>query len=305
MLPDRHLIAGEVNEVRPGTTCSVVVLSYNEEARIRECLESAAWCDEIVVVDGFSTDNTVAIAREYTDKVFLSDRLGPRNPGGFAAQRNFALDQVTSEWVFFLDADERFTPELSSEIRRIQRGGVPGNIAAFRIRRREHFFGVYTPYTHGEAWQTRMVRGGRARWDGRLVHEGLNVEGDTGSLSGYLLHYSKDSINDYVATQSRYTSLEAEQAVRDRVPLESSPLLGMLRTFLNIYVYKGACREGAFGLIMALLFTHYNFLCWAKRWEIEMKAGRVAPGQPNVLWLEWIAGMLGRGWRAISPPLKM
>jgi glycosyltransferase involved in cell wall biosynthesis len=283
-------------------TISAIVLTYNEQTRLRECLASAAWCDEVVVVDGHSTDDTVAVAREFTDKVFLSDRLGPSKPGGFAEQRNFGLEQAASEWAFFLDADERFTPELAKEIRQRLQNGIATESTIFRVRRREHFFGVYTPYTHGEAWQTRMLRRGAAKWDARLVHEGLVTEGKTDSLDGYLLHFSKDSISDYLATQNRYTSLEAEQAVADGLGLAKSPLPGMLRTFLNLYVYKRSYREGAFGLIMSLFFAQYNFISWAKRWEIEMKAGRIKPDQPRIAWIEKVASFLSFVWQKISPP---
>ena len=281
---------------------SAVILTYNEEVRIKDCLASAAWCDEVVVVDGHSTDSTVAVSREYTDKVFLSDRLGPSKPGGFAEQRNFGLEQASGDWVFFLDADERFTPELAKEIRERMDKGIASEVTIFRVRRREYYFGVYTPYTHGEAWQTRMLRKGKVKWDSRLVHEGLVTEGKTDSLDGYILHFSKDSIYDYLATQNRYTSLEAEQAVADGLPLPKSPFPGLIRTFLNLYVYKGSYREGAFGLIMSLFFAQYNFLCWAKRWELEMKAGRIKPDQPRVGWIEKIAGILSSIWLRISPP---
>jgi glycosyltransferase involved in cell wall biosynthesis len=281
---------------------SAIILTYNEEARIKDCLASATWCDEVVVVDGYSTDNTVAVAREYTDKVFLSDRLGPSKPGGFAEQRNFGLEQASGDWVFFLDADERFTPELGKEIRERLEKGIPPDVTIFRVRRREYYFGVYTPYTHGEAWQTRMLRRGKAKWDTRLVHEGLLTEGKTDSLDGYILHFSKDSIYDYLATQNRYTSLEAEQAVADGLPMPKSPFPGFTRTFLNLYVYKGSYREGAFGLIMSMFFAQYNFLCWAKRWELEMKAGRIKSDQPRVAWIEKIASILSSIWLKISPP---
>ncbi len=283
-------------------TISAIILTYNEEARLRDCLASATWCDELVIVDGYSTDNTVAVAREFTNKVFLSDRLGPNKPGGFAEQRNYGIEQSTCDWVFFLDADEKFTPELSKEIRQRLQDGIPTEVAVFRVGRREHFFGVYTPYTHGAAWQTRMLRKGFAKWDTRLVHEKLETTGKTENLDGYLLHFSKDSISDYLTTQNRYTSLEAEQALADGVPLAKSPFPGMLRTFLNLYVYKGSYREGAFGLIMSLLFAQYSFLCWAKRWEIEMKAGRIKPDQPRVIWIERVAGLLCSIWQKISPP---
>ena len=147
-----------------------------------------------------------------------------------------------------------------------------------------------------------MIRKGKVKWDSRLVHEGLVTEGRTDSLDGYILHFSKDSIYDYLATQNRYTSLEAEQAVADGLPLPKSPFSGLIRTFLNLYFYKGSYREGAFGLIMSLFFAQYNFLCWAKRWELEMKAGRIKPDQPRVGWIEKIAGILSSIWLRISPP---
>jgi glycosyltransferase involved in cell wall biosynthesis len=112
-------------------TISAIILTYNEQTRLRECLASAAWCDEVVVVDGHSTDDTVAVAREFTDKVFLSDRLGPSKPGGFAEQRNFGLEQVACEWAFFIDADERFTPELAKEIRQRLHNGIATEVAIF------------------------------------------------------------------------------------------------------------------------------------------------------------------------------
>jgi len=283
-------------------TISAIILTYNEQTRLRECLASAAWCDEVVVVDGHSTDDTVAVAREFTDKVFLSDRLGPSKPGGFAEQRNFGLEQAACEWAFFIDADERFTPELAKEIRQRLHNGIATEVAIFRVRRREHFFGVHTPYTHAEGWQTRMLRRGAAKWDARLVHEGLLTEGKTDSLDGHLLHFSKDSVSDYLSTQNRYTTLEAEQAVVDGLQLAKSPFPGMLRTFLNLYVYKQSYREGAFGLIMSLFFAQYNFHCWAKRWEIEMKAGRIKPDQPRVAWIEKVASLLSSIWQKISPP---
>jgi glycosyltransferase involved in cell wall biosynthesis len=281
--------------------CAVAVLTYNEETRLRDCLLSAAWASEVVVVDGYSTDATVSVAREFTDRVLLSDRLGPKNPGGYAEQRNFALEQASEPWVFFLDADERFTPALAQELQRLFATGISDQISAFRVRRKEYYFGVYTPYTHGEAWQTRMVRKGRSRWDNRLVHEGLVVDGEEASLDGYILHYSKDSISDYLTTQNRYTSLEATQAGRDGEPLPRSPWKGMIKTFLNLYIYKGSYREGAFGLIMSILFAQYNFLCWAKRWEIETKAGKLPPAQPRSTVVEFAASILHRIWRAASP----
>lgn len=281
---------------------SVVVLTFNESSRIRDCLESVRWADEIVVVDGFSTDDTVAIAREFTDKVLLSDRLGPKNPGGYSSQRNFALQQVTSPWVFFIDADERCTRELSMEILKTLEAPPPDDVTAYQIRRKEFFFGVHTRYTHGSGWLVRLLRTDRARWNDRLVHEGIVTSGTILQMQGQLLHYSKESIADYLATQNRYTSLEARELEKQNAPLLRRPLFESFRTFCNLYIYKGAYREGAFGLIMSGFFASYTFQTWAKHWESEMKAGRLSSANPRFPKLEFAAAMLRAVWITLRPP---
>ncbi len=283
------------------TRITAVILTFNEAQRLRDCLTSVRWADEIVVVDGFSTDETVAVAREFTDRVLQSDILGPGNPGGFSAQRNFALEKVSCPWVLFLDADERCTPELAEEIRRVLSEPPPDAVAAYSICRREFFFGVHTPHTHGASCLVRLLRVGRARWDGRLVHEGVVTDGDIRSLEGRILHYSKDSISAYLATQNRYTSLEADQ--RAGSPLPCFPLFDSFRTFCNVYIYKGGYREGAFGLVMAVFFASYTFQIWAKCWETEMKAGRMRPDAPRFRMLELFAAVARKLWILVHPPL--
>jgi glycosyltransferase involved in cell wall biosynthesis len=281
---------------------SIVILAFNEAHRLEPCLQSAIWADEIIVVDGFSTDSTVELAKRYTDKVFQSDLLGPANPGGFGAQRNFGLVQAVHDWVLFLDADERVTPELAQEIR----STLPrcqSETAVFQIGRREHYFGVYSPYTHGRAYQPRLIRRSRAKWDERRVHEGILTDGKIDSLQEYLLHFSKDSIADYVSTMNRYTTLEAEESFGNGIPLARGPFGGMAKTFLYFYVHEQSYREGAFGLVMSLLRSTYVFLCWAKQWELEMKAGRRRSDEPLCRWPR-LTSALHRLWHLRSPSQK-
>lgn len=261
---------------RGSKTISVVVLAYNEEARIRPCLESVRWADQIVVVDGFSTDNTVAIAREYTVDVYVSDLLGPNNPGGFADQRNFAIEKSTGDWIFFIDADERSTPELEQGIRARILSDIDEGHSVYRVKRLEHFFGVPSPYTHGDSWHDRIIRRGAGRYDGRRVHETLKFEGTRGEVEGLLLHYSKDSVAHYVETMNRYTTLEAEEMKAAGKPLASSPWPAMIHAFMYRYWYLRSYREGVFGLLMCLMLTFYQYLTWAKYWELCKNAGDVA-----------------------------
>lgn len=268
-------------ETKPHSqTISIIVLTYNESHRIRPCLESVAWADEIVVVDGYSTDGTADLARKYTPHVYLSDLLGPSKPGGYSDQRNFGLDKASGDWVFFLDADERVTLELQTEIERRLLGADDEGHCVYRVRRLEHFFGVASPYTHGQAWQNRLLRRGQGRYDGRLVHEGILYEGTRGDLLAYILHYSKDTVAQYVETMNRYTSLEAEELVRTGMPLARSPWREMTRAFLHRYIHMQSYREGTFGLLMSLMLTFYQYLVWAKHWEQCKNEGRV-PGKTH------------------------
>lgn len=280
-------------------TLTVIVLTYNELSRLRACLESVAWADEIVVVDGGSTDATQEIAREFTPHVYVSDLLGPDKPGGFSDQRNFALGKATGDWIFFLDADERATPELRAEIEKRLLGQDESH-TVYRLRRREHFFGVYSPHTHGQSWMTRIVRRGYGQYDGRLVHEGIIYDGTMGDLKTTLLHFSKETVSHYVATMNRYTSLEAEEAVRNNQPLARTPWRGMIHAFCYRYFHMGSYREGTFGLLMSLMLAFYSYLSWTKHWELAKNRGDV-PGATRPALRTALTGGLVRGvWLGVG-----
>jgi glycosyltransferase involved in cell wall biosynthesis len=276
---------------------SAIVLTYNEAKRVGPCLESLLWADEILVIDGFSTDDTVSVAQCFTSLVYRSDLLGPDKPGGFSDQRNFAISRATGDWVLFVDADERVTPDLAGEIRTVVSGIGPGDPSAFRMRRREHFFGVPTHYTQGPSWQTRLVRRDAGHWNSRAVHESLLVEGRIGDLSGFLQHYSKDSIAQYVETMNRYTALEAAEAFKKNQLPARSPIPAMLRNFLHRYIYLESYREGVFGLLMSLMFAVYTYLCWANHWELAKNAGIISAQTRPRWYTRLLAGAMRGCWR--------
>jgi (heptosyl)LPS beta-1,4-glucosyltransferase len=275
---------------------SAIVLTYNEAKRLAPCLQSLLWADEIIVVDGLSTDDTVEVARCYTPHVYRSDLLGPNKPGGFSDQRNFAMAQASGDWILFIDADERVTPELALEMRSVVDRSRPCDPVAFRMRRREYLFGVPTHYTHGPSWQTRLVRRDAGRWNARAVHESLQVEGHVADLNGIVRHFSKDSIAHYVETMNRYTSLEAAEAFKKNACPSRWPVPVILRSFLHRYVYLESYREGVFGLLMSLMFTFYTYLTWAKHWELAKNAGLI-PGQTRPRRsTRFVAGAMRRVW---------
>jgi glycosyltransferase involved in cell wall biosynthesis len=279
---------------------SAIVLTYNEAKRLGPCLESLLWADETIVVDSFSTDDTVQVARCYTSLVYRSDLLGPDKPGGYSDQRNFAMGKATGDWLLYVDADERVTPALAVEIRAAVSASGSAGPAAFRMRRRENFFGVATHFTHGPSWQTRLVRRDAGQWNSRAVHEQLRVEGAVSDLNEYLQHYSKDSIAQYVETMNRYTSLEAAEAFKKKRRPPRSPLPGMMRNFLQRFIYLESYREGAFGLLMSVMFGFYSYLTWAKHWELAKNAG-VAPAESRPgMFTRFIAAGLHGAWRSFG-----
>ena len=170
---------------------SVVVITLNEEERLRACLESVAWADELIVVDAESQDKTVQIAREFTDHVFV------RAWTGFAEQKNFALEQATGDWVLSLDADEEVSRELRAEVEALLAGRPVAR--GYRVPRRNIFWGRWI--RHGGLypdWQLRLFRRGCGRFGARDVHESAQVEGPVGRLRGPLVHRSYRDVADFL-----------------------------------------------------------------------------------------------------------
>lgn len=240
---------------------SVTVITLNEEAHLRRCLESVAWADEIVVVDSESQDKTVQVAREFTDRVIV--RPWP----GFAAQKNFAVAQCAGEWILSLDADEEAEPELREEIAAIQ--ADPRACDGYAVRRRNVFLGRFI--RHGGLypdWQVRLFRRGRGRFAERAVHESVTVTGPLGRLSGHLVHRSYEGVGDFIERANRYSALAAEQMIRDGRRVRAGELvLRPLGRFLSMYVLQGGWLDGRRGLLLAILYAYYVFMRSAKVWE--------------------------------------
>ncbi len=241
---------------------SAVVVTLNEEERLRACLESLTWADELVVVDAESSDKTGQIAREFTDRVWV--RPWP----GFAAQKNFALEQATSDWILSVDADEEVSPELREEIRAVL--GRPGEGAdGYRVPRRNIFWGRWV--RHGGLypdWQLRFFRRGRGRFVDQAVHESVEVTGTVGRLGAPLVHRSYRGVADFLARADRYSTLAAEAWIRSGRPARLFDLVWRpLGRFLGMYVARAGFLDGWRGFLLASLYAYYVFIRSAKVWE--------------------------------------
>jgi (heptosyl)LPS beta-1,4-glucosyltransferase len=253
---------------------SVTIIAWNEEERLRACLESVAWAEEILVIDAESTDKTVQVAREFTDKIWV--RPWP----GFAEQKNFALDQATCEWVLSLDADELVTPELRKHISRIVRTNGPGD--GYSIPRKNIFWGAWV--RHGGLYpdyQLRLFRRAAGRFVDSAVHESVVVEGHVERLAEPLLHHSYRGLDDFVARSNRYSALAARDIVARGGRAGVLDLaLRPLGRFLSMYVARGGFLDGWRGFVLAVLYANYVFLRVAKTWEARRGSGSGDQGTP-------------------------
>ena len=242
---------------------TVTVITYNESAHIAAALESVTWADEIIVVDSGSTDGTADIARANATRVIV------REWPGYSEQKNFAADQATHDWVLSMDADERVTPALADEIRRLLAGTPPA--AAYRVPRVTWHLGRWIRSTD---WypdhQLRLYDRTRARWSGAYVHEAVHVDGPVGTLTHELQHYAYRGLSDHLETIDRYTSLAARQM------REAGRSAGVLQlaghppiAFLRNYLLRGGFRDGQAGFVISAMNAYYVFLKFAKLWEIR------------------------------------
>ncbi|MBU0988096.1 MAG: glycosyltransferase family 2 protein [Proteobacteria bacterium] len=242
-------------------TISIAVIAKNEADRIVCLLKSAAFADEVVVVDSGSTDKTTDICEQMGARVVFN--AWP----GYAAQKQFAMEQTTSEWVLNLDADEEISEDLAEEIRNVVRNAGP-DVHGFSMPRLSRYLGRWI--RHG-GWypdvKLRLVRRGSGRWSGDALHERLIVKGKTKRLSAAILHHVYRGISDQVATINRFSDIYAAE----RAPAGGGFVLAgvghALVKIFECYVWKLGVLDGIPGLIIAMNSAWYVFLKHAKTWE--------------------------------------
>lgn len=243
---------------------SAVILCFNEEAMIEDALVSVKFADEILVVDSFSTDRTLEIAHKHTD------RIVQHKFEGYAAQKNWAYSQAKHDWVINVDADERITPELATEIRETLRDPQHNG---YWIYRTNFFLGK--EIRHG-SWSgdkvLRLFRRDKARYPDIQIHSEMELEGEPGWLRGLMLHYSYRSVDDFVRRVQQYSSGGAEDAEkRGRKGSGWSIFSHSFGHFLKSYFLKRGFLDGTAGLIIAMMGAYYTFLKYAKLYEYQRK----------------------------------
>jgi glycosyltransferase involved in cell wall biosynthesis len=271
---------------------SIFILTKNEEQNIAGCIEAVRWSDDIHILDSYSTDATVEIAKRLGAKVSL------REFDSYSGQQNWGLRNISFKypWVFHCDADERVTPALAQAMARaVQK---PGDAAAFRVQRRDFFFGVWLKHAQVTSLYPRLFRPERMRYE-RLVHQVSIIDGPTSQVEGYLDHFPfSRGLADWVAKHNSYSTMEAQEILANRSPASragnarGSLLKAMfardfaerrrnqkelfyrlpfrpLVKFLALYVAKRGFLDGRAGLTYSILISYYEYLIVLKTRELE------------------------------------
>lgn len=233
-------------------------MTYNEEKNLASCLDTVRFADEIVIVDSGSTDRTVEIAKEYGAKVAVR----PMDEGGFAAQRNFLLEQTEADWVFYIDADERLLPETAEEMRRI---ADLNDEAVWAIKRFNVVMGQKMERgANGPDWSDRFFPRSKVSWAG-AVHEAVKSEMPRKRLKGTMLHYTYDDWETYLRKLNQYTTLAAQELYSSGKSGSIPATLGhSFFAFFKGYIINGGFMEGWLGFVMSLMAGFYNLTKYLK-----------------------------------------
>ena len=243
---------------------SCVVIVRDAAHQIEPCLASAAFADEIVVVDSGSTDDTREVAQRLGARVIAHDWEG------YGPQKRYAVAQASHDWVLCLDADERVTPALRDSIARVR--AAPAH-QAYRLNRCNRFLGRYL--RHGEGYPDRILRlfhRAHAEWSTDLVHEKVNASCTVGDLEGDLLHESADTLAAYLDKQNRYTTLQAQIMYRAGKRFAAGQMiLSPLARFVKFYLLRCGFLDGVPGLVHTAIGCANSFTKYAKLLEIERR----------------------------------
>lgn len=246
---------------------SVLIITLNEEANIKSFLEDIDFADEIIVIDSYSTDQTLAIAQSF-DKV----KVIQNEFTNFTAQRNFALNQATHSWVLFMDADERLTPGLKLEI--IETINSKNPQSAYLVYRTFIFKNVKL---HFSGWQTdkifRLFNKTKCRYAEELfVHEKLNVSGEIGKMKNKIIHFSYSDYNNYKNKMRIYGILKAkEKKIKGIKPTLLMTLVHPLYTFLYQYIIRLGVLDGRKGIIICYLNSYSIYVRYKELKKITSK----------------------------------
>lgn len=236
---------------------SSVVLVHNNAKILARCLRSLSWCDEIIIVDDYSNDESMSIAKKFKAKIYKRSLNGD-----FASQRNFGLAKAKGEWVLFIDSDEVVPEALASEI---TNSSIYSKYSGFYVKRQDVWFG--RELKHGEFGNIYLLRLGRKNkgiWK-RKVHEYWDIWGNVSTLDNNLVHYPHPTVFDFISQINKYSQLHAKENMKERKKARFVNIfLYPLAKFVKSYIIKQGFRDGVHGFVGAGVMSFHSFLAWSR-----------------------------------------
>ncbi len=243
---------------------SAVVLTKDEEKNIKDCLESLKFCDQILVVDDNSSDNTQKVAKRLGAKVFI--RLLNDD---YAPQRNFGLKKASYDWVLFVDADERISNSLKKEIIQAVKSS---EYNGYLLKRRDMMWGKWLK--SGETGTIELLRLGKkdaGKWR-RRVHEYWDIRGNIGRLNNSIIHFPHPTIREFILSINRRSTIHAQENKKEGKRSNLFKIIiWPIGHFIKNYFLKKGYQDGLYGFVFALIMSFHSFLGWSKLWLIQKK----------------------------------
>ncbi len=244
---------------------TAVVITKNEEVNLERCLNSLRWCDELIVIDDFSDDKTIEVAKKFNAKIFTR-----KLNNDYAFQRNFGLQKAAGEWVFFIDADEEVTEKLQKEI---QKALLSKKANGFYLKRTDFLFGK--ELKHGETARVKLLRlaqKGAGKWQ-RQVDETWEITGKTEVLKNPLLHYPHPTLTSFLKSINYKSTLNAQVFYEEGKRTRPWDWLKPKAKFFQNWILRLGFLDGMEGLIMALMMSFHSFLVRSKLYLLWKKEG--------------------------------
>lgn len=241
-------------------TISAIILAKNEELNIDDCIKSVTWCDEILVIDDNSIDKTPAKAKKLGAKV-ITHAL----ENDFSQQRNYAISQAKSDWILFVDADERVPKELANEIKKTIENSK--DITGFYVKRHDYMWGKFLKYGEtGNLYLLRLAKKNTGKWIGK-VHESWAAIGKVGDLRYPLLHFPHATVGEFLFEINFYSTLRAQELKSQNVTTSWWQIIVYPKAkFVQNYVLRLGFLDGTQGLILAIMMSMHSFLVRGKLW---------------------------------------
>lgn len=242
---------------------TAVILTKNEGKNIRKCIQSLNFCTEILVIDDNSSDNTVKIAKSLGVKV-IQHALNR----DFSTQKNYALSQASYKWVLFVDADERISANLRSEIERVIT--IPNNpVTGYFVRRKKILWGREVKFGDSRDYLLRLGKKSAGKWE-RKVHEYWQMSGKVEKLDGKIEHYPHKTLSEYISHVDFFSGLNAEVHYENKIKSNIFKIIIFpVAKFIQNYIFRLSIIDGINGFIISMMMSFHSFLSWSKLWFLQ------------------------------------